>query len=151
MMENSYLYIVVCLFSVALSSFLAYGGARGREMRLALGVILLASLIPPISSAVKGFSELQLDVAEEYTESSLVERTVEEAVCLGIAEALADEISQSASDISVSLSGFDSEKMSADGVRVTLKGKAAFSDIKKAESFVSELGFGKCTAEVYFG
>ncbi len=151
MMENSYLYIIVCLFSVGLASFLSYGGAREKGMRLALGVILLASLIPPISSAVKTFSELQPEGSEEYTESSLVERTVEDAVCRGIAEALAEEISQSATDISVSLSGFDSEKMSAEGVSVTLKGKAAFSDIKRAESFVSSLGFGKCTAEVYFG
>ena len=51
----------------------------------------------------------------------------------------------------VELFGFDAEKMSAEGVRVTLSGTAAAKDIVAVEKFVSELGFGGCILEVRLG
>lgn len=150
-MENSYLYTVLALASVAFASFVIYDAQRLREARFTLGIILLASLILPISSAVKGFSELDFDTGGDYATSSLANETVEEAFCRGIAEAVCGEFSFKTSDVSVKAVGFDAEGMRAEKIILTLSGKAALGDIGAAEDFVSELGFGKCTAEVYFG
>ena len=99
-MENPYIYVVVALGAVALASFAIYDSERLRESRTALGIILLASLILPISSVVSGISELDFGYKLEYDGEKIVEGRLEEAFCLGIAEAVREEFSIKKDNIS---------------------------------------------------
>jgi len=150
-MENTYLFVIISLASVAFASFVSYDADRVREIRFALGIILLASLSVPLASAVKGFSDVDFSYTGEGVSSNLVEKTVEEAFCEGIAEAVIEEFSVKRGEISVTARGFDSEKMRAETLCVTLSGRAAFGDIGAIEDFVSGLGLGECILEVNFG
>ena len=150
-MENGYLYVVLSLASVALASFVTYDSERLRESRFALAVILFASLSLPLVSAVKGISDIDFDYSYEIGPSSAVTEAVEDAFSLGIAQAVRDEFSIKKDDISVTVGGFDSEKMRAVSIFVTLSGRAAFMDLGAIEDFVDGLGLGKCVLEVSLG
>ena len=150
-MENPYIYVVVALGAVALASFAIYDSERLRESRTALGVILLASLILPISSVIGGIRELDFSFEAEYDGEQIVEERLEEAFCLGIAEAVREEFSIKKDNISVTAQGFDAESMRADSLLVLLSGRAAFGNIGAISDFVSELGVGECTVEVRLG
>lgn len=150
-MENPYVYVIVALASVAFASFAVYDADKLREARMALGVILLASLVLPLCSALKGISALDFNYEIEYGSSELVDTALEEAFCQGIAEAVREEFSIKKEEILVTARGFDSENMRAEELFVTLSGRAVVKDIRAVSDFVSGLGVGKCTVEVQFG
>ena len=47
-MGSGYIYVVACLASVALASFVIYDEERMKLSRFALGIILLAALVKPL-------------------------------------------------------------------------------------------------------
>lgn len=151
-MENPYLCVVMSLFAVAFASFVTYDGSARRESRLALGIILLASLVLPLGNVIKGLSDIDFTYTHEGVSTPpVVEKRLEEAFCDGISLALTNEFSLSSEDVSVTAEGFDSEQMKAQTVFVTVYGRAALGDIRAMESFISGLGLGECVLEVDFG
>ena len=151
MMENAYLYFTAVVFAVALASLILYDPSDAKGYRFALGMILTAALFTPAVSLVNGLKNIDFAYTGEGFESLSLEKTLENAVCDGVRTSVADEFSINESCIEVELFGFDAEKMSAEGVRVTLSGTAAAKDIVAVEKFVSELGFGGCILEVRLG
>lgn len=150
-MGNAYVYIAVSISAVALASFSMYDQGTQKASRFALGIILFAALISPITSAVSGLLSIDFNDTGGYVESSAVDKTLQEAFCEGIRRTVAEGFSLKADCVAVGVSGFDCEKMSADKIFVTLSGSAALTDIRAVESFVSDLGVGKCILEVRLG
>ena len=144
-------YVTVSVASVALASFFTYDGESRKASRLALGIILLASLVSPIASAVRGLASIDFSDTGAYVESSAVEKTLEEAFCEGVAVCIAEEFSLKADTVSVKAHAFNSETMRADELTVTLSGSSATKDLKAVENFVNGLGLGKCILEVRLG
>ena len=150
-MGNAYVFITVSMSAVALASFASYDGDARKSSRLALGIILLASLISPVISAVRGLASIDFSDTGSYVESSAVEKTLEEAFCDGIAGCIAEEFSLKRDSVSVKAIGFNSETMRADVLTVTLSGVAATKDLVAIESFANGLEAGKCVLEVRVG
>ena len=144
-------YVTVSVASVALASFFTYDGESRKASRLALGIILLASLVSPIASAVRGLASIDFSDTGAYVESSAVEKTLEEAFCEGVAVCIAEEFSLKGDTVRVKARAFNSETMRADELTVTLSGSSATKDLKAVESFVNGLGLGKCILEVRLG
>ena len=150
-MTNAYLYFTVLIAAVSLSSLALYDPTSAKDYRFALGVILTAALVTPAVSCVKSLSDLEFDYTGGDFESVSLSKTLEEAFSDGIRESISDEFSIEKKSIEVELFGFDGEKMTAEGIRVTLVGTAALSDIVAVEKFVSELCLGECSTEVRLG
>ena len=150
-MENAYLYFTAVVFAVALASLILYDTADAKGYRFALGMILTAALFTPAVSLVNGLKNIDFAYTGEGFESLSLEKTLEKAVADGVRDSIAEEFSIKKNSIEVELVAFDPEKMSADGIRVTLVGKASASDIVAVEKFVSELGLGECILEVRVG
>jgi len=150
-MQGVYLGIIGPVMAVAFASFVIYDEERLRASRFALGIILLASVLLPISSAVKGVLAADFGYSEEGVDSSFVEKTVEEAFAEGVARAVCEEFSLKPSEVSVEALGFDSERMTAETIRLTLSGRAASANYAAIEDFINGSGLGKCVLEVRFG
>ena len=150
-MENAYLYFTVLIAAVSLSSLALYDQTSARDYRFALGVILTAALVTPAVSSIKSLSSLEFDYTGGDFESVSLSKTLEDAFADGIRDGIAEEFSIGKKSIEVEIFGFDADKMTADGIRVTLVGTAALTDIVAVEKFVSELGIGECSTEVRLG
>ena len=150
-MENAYLYFTVAVAAVSLSSLALYDPASARDYRFALGVILTAALVSPAVSCVKSLSSLEFDYTGGDFESVSLSKTLEEAISDGVRDSIAEEFSVAKGSVEVEILGFNAEKMSAEGIRVTLVGTAVTTDIVAVEKFVSELGLGECSTEVRLG
>ena len=150
-MENAYIYFTALIAAVALTSLSLCGSQEMRGFRFALGVILSAALFDPTVSAVKELANIDLTYTGEDFQSVFLEKTLESAVCDGIRDSIAGEFSIKKENVEVELFGFDAEKITAEGITVTLIGTAAAKDIVAVEKFVSEIGLGDCRAEVRLG
>ena len=150
-MENGYLYFTVTVAAVSFASLSLYEHGAERGFRFALGVILAAALFTPVTALVKSVSSLEFDYTGGDFESKALSKTLEEAVADGVRESIAEEFSIKEKSIEVEFVAFDCDKMTAEGIRVTLVGAAAVRDIVAVEKFVSELGLGECILEVRVG
>lgn len=150
-MENTYLYFTAVIFAVALASLILYDPSDAKGYRFALGMILTAALFTPAVPLVNGLKNIDFAYTGEGFESISLEKTLEKAVADGVRDSIAEEFSIKKNSIEVELFGFDAEKITAEGITVTLIGTAAAKDIVAVEKFVSELGLGECILEVRVG
>ncbi len=140
-MSEAATFVVTMCALVSLLSFIAYQKTDGRSVKLALGVILISSLISPVGEVISMISEINPEY--EYGASDggeMREKAIEDAFCEGVAEAVADKFSLDAKLISVSAVGFDADKMRCEVLRVRLYGVAALADGAGIERFLAECG-----------
>ncbi len=142
---------------VALCEHISYGGELDKNVKVALGIILLSSLVSPLVSALDGLSSFDIDsLFNKYgddiaIEDSLYYKTAEEAFCVGIERLLDEELGIEGEDIEVYTEGFDMTEMRAEKITIILSGKGAYADYRKIESRISSLGLGKCEVKLEFG
>ncbi len=140
-------FVVSMCMVVSLCSFISYSRTDGRVTSLALGIILISSLIVPIGSVVSSFDTLGDDFSYGGTvDSEAREEQLLLAYKNGIKAAIAEEFSVDKEQISVEIVGFDSGEFTCTLCRVSLHGKAALVDYRRVESLL--LGCGAKKGEV---
>ena len=124
------------------------------SVRLAMGLILLLSILAPLFSAVGALDSIELprwdgsdiNSGGEYSECA------EEAFCLGISRAIAERYSTDHSYVRVMCDGFDFETMSAKRVYVTLTKEARAVDYRAVKQYVKEnINTEECDVEIEIG
>ena len=134
---------------VSYSSFIAYAPSD-KTLRLALGVMMLSALVSFFSSF--SFDLILPDTdADDFSElSELHNLTVEEAFADGVALAVADKFGFSRADISVDAVRV-SEDLTAEEIRLTLRGKASLADTRGIRSYLIENGICDRAEIIIFG
>lgn len=159
---REYLVSVIVMSSLlGLISYLSYPGSSEKSMKFAVAVLLVYTAMTPIATFVSAFSEEEVqdfvqNVRDEINENQYGDkgeyvRVSEEAIKSGISKLIFTEYGIAEENIEVHILGFDFEKMKAKKISVILSGKAALSDYRSIENFVSELGIGKCEVNIEFG
>ena len=139
-----YVYVVALSFTVAFASFAAYDEESSRASRFALGVILLAALVPLLTSFVSDVKDGDFlrSFDSDYGSVSggeVFEEVLYEAYCSGVRDAVAEKFDLPVDNIRVSCAGFCSESASCERISVTLSGRAALGDILAIKRYVSEI------------
>ncbi len=150
-MGSGYACIIVSLTALAFASFVIYDEERLKNARFTLGIVVLAAVLTPLISAVKGIESIDFSYTDADYSTEIVTETLKEAFESGIAKAIENEFSVASGEVSVTAEGFDEERMRAERINITLSGKSVLKNVGAIESYVTELGLGKCIAEVKIG
>ena len=148
-MWDTALYVILMLVSVAFASFTSYDSERERSARGALGIILLASLVVPMTNLVQSISS-ELRYSEEYAYDDVLSSALKQSVEDGIKKAVADEFSIYENDISIVCVDFDKDSLKSEKIKVILSGRASLSDASAIEKYVTDMELGCCETEVNF-
>lgn len=147
---REYLFSFLALTLIAtVVSFVAHKKSE-QALRFVCGAVILAALVIPLFEIlprvdIGGIIE---DIKNGSPDSPIYTERAEEAVEAGIAAAISERFSFGEGEVTVELSGFDFESMSADEIGVILSGGAIFADFRELEKFVTELGLGECEVSV---
>ena len=140
--------IAFCLVSGVLSAV----SSGDVVERIAVGIITLFVIVSPIKEIV---SEININSLGQPGYPSLelegYEGVIEDAFADGIGRAVADKFDLDYEQISVSLIGFDAEKMSAEKIHIILSGMAALASPLPIERYVNEMNVGVCKVEIQIG
>lgn len=140
--------LVLC----GLLSLLCYGS--GTAEKTAVGIIAAFVIISPL---VTSFKNIDIDKALDsltggsYEADADCSQVAEEAFAEGIAQAVADKFYLNKENIRVKIIDFDMKKMSAEQIKIALRGGAAFADYRGIEAYVNSLEMGECTVEIEIG
>ncbi len=141
------LVVTSALVSLALAITYREEERSSGAVRSALAVLLLYVTLCPLFGAVRNF-DIEDDIFEveeyDFEDRFSLSGVTEEAFCKGIRLFLADKMSLSAEEITVSAEGFDATAMRARKIKVTLFGKAALADYRAVRETVEKNGFGEC-------
>lgn len=122
--------------------------------KLVLGVLTVWIILSPMSSLlskiengdfISSVKPPQSEIDSEYF------ALIEDAFADGIRKAAADEFDLDETDVRISLSGFDAQKMKAEKIRITLSGRAIIADYKAIESYINKMNLGECYVEIEVG
>ena len=152
-MSNSFVYIAAVLFAVAFSSFVSYDSEKMRASRCALGIILLAALVAPLTSLIGEFENLTYGDFPSYdssAEEQFRDQSIGSAFVRGVELAVAERFSFSEDEVEVECFGFALEEARAEKIHVTLSGRAAFADIRAVRDYVENSRLGECEVTVVF-
>ena len=146
-MEYGYVIVTACI-TVAVCTFVALR-PEDKCFRIAIGALLLSSVISPAISLIKELSfSYELSFDEQYSDA--YEQSAEEAFTLGIRTEISREFSIPNENILVVACGFSAQSMRAEVIKVTLLGKGAFSNAEKIKEHVRGLGLGDCEVDISF-
>lgn len=141
----------VCLVS-GVMTLLSH--SSGKMEKVAIGLISLYIIISPIADSFKHFDVddwLSSLSGESYEIESGYGEMLESAFAEGVERAVAEKFSLDREHIRARVYGFDSEKLWAEKIRVTLSGTAALADYKAVEKYLNSLGIGECELEIEIG
>ena len=116
-----------------------------RTERFALGLILAASLLSPLTSLLQEVKALvpSADSPPADPSDRMYQQVLQQAFADGIAEAICKEFSIDRAYVRVTVRDFDSERMQGH-VIVSLTGAAALIDHKAVKRLIEEGGLGRC-------
>ena len=146
-MKAAVIYVIFAVLSVTVAAFASYS-PNDKWIRSALGVILLASLVMPISATLSGFSEISFDISslEEFEYEDGRVSVAAEAYASGVRTLICERYGLSSELVSVELYNFTFSEMRAEKIYVTLCGAAVLSDTRLISEYIaSSLG---CECEV---
>ncbi len=153
-MNNIFIYVLICMVTVAFSSFSMYSGSKNSASDFALGTILLAALAVPFVSFISSISKFDFSTdgfsSGDYS-SSIASDSVEEAFCKGIKFAVSEKFSLNSEQIEVECDMADYKALKAEKIRITLSGKAAYADFHAIEEYIEEQKLGECEVILNFG
>ena len=141
--------IGVFLIATIISMLRLIGYRSGVSERLALGIICVYIVLSPIKNLSAESLDDLFDLPEIETEDG-AGQILEEALATGIARSISDEFSLKMENITVNLSNFDKESMTAGKIEIILSGPAVTADYRLIESFVNEMNIGECRVEISF-
>lgn len=138
--------------ALGLCSLALYKDSFEGVSKFAFSVILISAVLSPLSRiAAERPPDFSLKLPELPAGEREYEEVARKAFCDGIVAALKSEYSLNDGEVLVSVSGFEFEKMRAELVRVTLRGRGILLDRKKTEDYVESLGVGECEVKIEIG
>ena len=153
---TEYLVLVIGASAVVtFGGFMLYGGEMNKPSKTALSMILLATVIMPIASALGNVGSISAeDVIGDYADGDAVEdvygQTAEAAFCEGVRKMVCDEFLMEEEDVSVRCFGFSLAEMRADKIKIILSGGAVYKDSRAIAARIREAGLGECEVELEF-
>ncbi len=140
--------VVSILALSALSAMLSYR-SDDKFVKLAASVIVLYVCLVPLSglSADNFDFEEIFDIGSEEIDKGDYQTVAEDAFSLGIKRLISSRFDIPETDIAVALTDFDTDKMKAGKIKITLYRKGATVDIKILEEYIEEAEIGACEAE----
>ena len=151
MTEYALAVFAVCL-AVSLLGLLCY--KDGKSEKIALGIIALYVIISPVAKAAVKFdpdSIIQWIPPDTEESDGGYIKIAEEAFAKGILAAVTERFSFKEENVTVELSGFDFDKMSAESIEITLSGVAALADCRAVEKYINDMDIGECKVEIKIG
>ena len=132
---------------VALMGFVSYRGDADGAARAAIAVIMLFSVVAPLSGMDFDFS---FDISGEgaMPDGGEYERVGREAFEMGICRLISERYSLSEENISVRAEGYDFSTMRAERIFVLLSGRAASADARAIKNYITEQGLGECEVDI---
>lgn len=147
--------VTAALTSLALALSYKEGSESNTAVRAAMTVMLLYVTVIPLFGVIKNFDAdelFSLPTASESEYTSAIGEVAEDAFCSGIVLFVADEFSLEKDDISVMVTGFNKDEMTAEKISVTLRGRAAASaDFRAVREKIEKNGLGKCEVKIEIG
>ena len=121
--------------------------------RALIGIVTFFLLLNPIRETFLGvdLSDITLPTLPDSEISEEYSGYVREAFESGIAMAVADRFGLDESNIRVKVTGFDSQMMRAESIRISLSGVAALSDYRAIRDYINNMKIGECTVETDIG
>ena len=136
---------------VSACSLLLY--KKSGAARLALSVLLIYSVLVPLSAVFSGFGGLMLDgeLGDISGYDKEYENVAREAFCEGIDAYVCSELGLNSSGVLVDCEGFNYREMRAERVTVTLSGRCISADSLKIKRLIEDGGLGMCEVEIEIG
>lgn len=150
-LENYFARIFAVAAVVTVCSLFAYKG--GRATKFALSVLLVYTVLTPLSAIVPSFGDLLSGggTAGIGGFSKDYEKVAESAFCEGVDKLVCSELGLNSDGVRVVCRGFDYKKMRAERVLVILSGKCISADSLKIKRLVEGGGLGECEVEIEIG
>ena len=131
--------LISALAATALARLISFSGDNERWVRFALGVVLSAAVATLIIDTVEGITLFDGAVLPEYEHyGGTYASSLEDAFCEGVANAVCEDFSLARADLTVSVVGFDIEKVRAEKITVKLFGRAVGCDTRKLRAYLEE-------------
>ena len=138
---------------VGICSFISYGDAEDKYLKIASSLLIVYSIALPVVTLVKDafrydfYVDLPDIVADSINDTQL-SGDAEAAFCEGIKEYICADFSLSADEVSVKAFGFDVINMRAEKIKVILRGKALLADNRAIAEEIEAGGLGECEVEL---
>ncbi len=150
--ENAVIYTVALTATVSLASFIGYRTHGNRAQRMALGAILLAALVLPLAGILGADLPHDLPWTDITVKSeSTVASVIEDAYAAGIKRLICTEWHLDDGAVSVSISGFNAETVTAERVSVTLSGTGISADRAAVARYLTAQGISNCEVRYEYG
>lgn len=137
-MKEAAVYFICVITVIAFSSFVSYSGEEACGGSFALGIILAAALLSPLSKIPLELS-LNINNAPSELPSDISSDVVLEAYCEGVSYAIADKFGLNEEKIRIGCRNFSAEKMSADEIVVTLYGECVYADLRGIREYTEKI------------
>ena len=150
-LENYFAEIFAAAAVVTVCSMLAYKG--GRATKFALSVLLVYTVLTPLSAIIPSFGGLLSDggLSDIGGFSKDYEEVAESAFCEGADKLICSELGLDSEGVRVVCRGFDYKNMRAERVSVILSGRCITADSLKIKRLVEEGGLGECEVQIEIG
>ncbi len=113
--------------------------------RSAMSLILVMAILSPLPSLVEKMKgELDFSGIEESGGEDIRLLAFGE----GIREYISSELDLNPDEVAIEIIGFDKEEMRCEKILITLSGRAALTDYKRAEKLVDGLGLGEAEVKI---
>ena len=141
------------ILSTSLVSVLAGGICHGKMKRATetvLGISVLIAILSPLPTVVRQISEDASDMlgSSAAGEDLLYEDTAREALCQGIARAVAEKFNCSEEAVSVAVSGFSFPEMTFEWAHIKLSEEGRLLSPPAVREFIENSFSGRCTVEI---
>ena len=149
-MLSEYLFSAVIVALIAsFLSYISYPSQNDTAVKAASALLILYTLISPVSALISSLYELSekdsiFDTEIFTQEGGEYLEVSEEAFKTGIKRYISDEFDTDEKNIEVVLSDFKFTEMRAEHISVYLSGSALLLDRKKIEEKLNKLNLGKC-------
>ena len=138
---------------VGMCSFISYGDAEDRYLKMAASLLIVYSMVLPVVTLVRDafqydfYVDLPDSVADSINDTQLSD-DAEAAFCEGIKKYICADFSLSSDEVSVKAFGFDVINMRAEKIKVILRGRAVLADNRAIAEEIVASGLGECEVEL---
>lgn len=146
--------VLVTVAVICLAGLVSYNGKTDGATKCAFAILLLYVVALPLGDLIKNFDasdifeDIEIDESLSEEEYTAVAR---EALCDGVRRMICEKFDTNEEDVHVSAINFDFKNMTAERLKIVLRGNAAMKDHKAIRAFISECGDWECEIEIEIG